>query len=104
MPAPENRGDDRDALLAVAGARIEHVAGPACDLRTRNAAVVSERAGRKAHGMPPSRQELVAALERVARGDRAALGRVYGATALKLYGIVARILRRRDLADDVSQD
>ena len=54
--------------------------------------------------MPVSRQDLVAALQRTARGDRAAFRLVYEATSLKLYGIVVRILGRRDLADEVLQE
>jgi RNA polymerase sigma-70 factor (ECF subfamily) len=54
--------------------------------------------------MPLSRQELVAALERTALGDKAAFELVYKATSLKLYGIVTRILKRRDLADEVLQE
>ena len=54
--------------------------------------------------MPVSRQDLVAALERTARGDKAAFRLVYEATSLKLYGIVVRILGRRDLADEVLQE
>lgn len=54
--------------------------------------------------MPVSRDELVAALQQTARGDRAAFRLVYEATSLKLYGIVVRILGRRDLADEVLQE
>jgi RNA polymerase sigma-70 factor, ECF subfamily len=54
--------------------------------------------------MPVSRQELAAALQRTARGDKAAFRLVYEATSLKLYGIVVRILGRRDLADEVLQE
>jgi RNA polymerase sigma-70 factor (ECF subfamily) len=54
--------------------------------------------------MPVSRQDLVTALEHTARGDRAAFELVYKATSLKLYGIVTRILGRRDLADEVLQE
>jgi RNA polymerase sigma-70 factor (ECF subfamily) len=54
--------------------------------------------------MPVSRQELVAALQGTARGDREAFRTVYTATSLKLYGIVVRILGRRDLADEVLQE
>lgn len=43
-------------------------------------------------------------LMRVAAGDRAAFGAVYAATSAKLYGIVLRILKRRDLADEVLQE
>src|SRR6476620_5839299 len=51
-----------------------------------------------------SREDLVDALERTARGDRAAFEKVYAATAVKLYGIVIRILGRRDLAEDILQE
>jgi RNA polymerase sigma-70 factor (ECF subfamily) len=54
--------------------------------------------------MPVSRQELVEALQRTARGDKAAFRLVYEATSLKLYGIVVRILGRRDLADEILQE
>jgi RNA polymerase sigma-70 factor, ECF subfamily len=40
----------------------------------------------------------------VARQDRAAFGEVYRLTSSKLYGIVLRILHRRDLADEVLQE
>jgi len=39
----------------------------------------------RAPGMP-SRQDLVAALARVAEGERAAWARLYAGTCLKLYG------------------
>lgn len=51
-----------------------------------------------------SRQDLVDALELTARGDQAAFKRVYAATSVKLFGIILRILRRRDLAEDVLQE
>lgn len=47
---------------------------------------------------------LIDDLSRVAAGDRAAYERVYHATSAKLYGIVLRILQRRDLADEVVQE
>lgn len=43
-------------------------------------------------------------LRRVADQDRAAFSALYGATSAKLYGIVLRILKRRDLADEVLQE
>jgi RNA polymerase sigma-70 factor (ECF subfamily) len=49
-------------------------------------------------------QELVWLLATVAKGDRAAFERLYVATRAKLYGIVLRILRRADLADEVMQE
>lgn len=50
---------------------------------------------------PPDLTEL---LRRVATGDRAAFSSLYAATGSKLYGIILRILKRRDLADDVLQE
>lgn len=40
----------------------------------------------------------------MALGDRAAFEMLYAATCKKLYGIVVRIVGRRDVADDVPQD
>ena len=48
--------------------------------------------------------ELVWLLAAVAKGDEAAFERLYVATRAKLYGIVLRILRRSDLAEEVIQD
>jgi RNA polymerase sigma-70 factor, ECF subfamily len=48
--------------------------------------------------------ELVWLLASVAKGDQAAFERLYAATRAKLYGVVVRILRRADLADEVMQD
>ena len=51
-----------------------------------------------------SPQELVWLLAAVAKGDRPAFERLYAATRAKLYGVVLRILRRHDLADEVMQE
>ena len=48
--------------------------------------------------------ELVRLLAAVADGDQAAFERLYAATRAKLYGVVLRILRRADLADEVMQE
>ena len=48
--------------------------------------------------------ELVWLLAAVAKGDRRAFERLYVATRAKLYGVVLRILRRGDLADEVIQE
>jgi RNA polymerase sigma-70 factor (ECF subfamily) len=48
--------------------------------------------------------ELVWLLAATAKGDEAAFERLYAATRAKLYGIVLRILRRADVADDVVQE
>jgi RNA polymerase sigma-70 factor (ECF subfamily) len=54
--------------------------------------------------MAAPRQDLAAALARVARGDRLALEHLYGASSVKLYGIVQRILGRQDWAEAVLED
>jgi RNA polymerase sigma-70 factor (ECF subfamily) len=48
--------------------------------------------------------ELVWLLAAVAKGDEVAFERLYAATRAKLYGVVLRILRRPDLADEVMQE
>ncbi len=48
--------------------------------------------------------ELVWLLAAVAKGDQTAFERLYEATRAKLYGILLRILRRADLADEVMQE
>src|ERR1700736_5341565 len=51
-----------------------------------------------------SSQEFVWLMAAVAKGDRAAFERLYAATRAKLYGVVLRILKRHDLADEVIQE
>ena len=48
--------------------------------------------------------ELVWLLASVAKGDEAAFERLYEATRAKLFGVVLRILRRQDLAEEVIQE
>lgn len=48
--------------------------------------------------------ELERLMSAVAAGDREAFAALYRATSAKLYGVVLRILRRRDLTDDVIQE
>ena len=48
--------------------------------------------------------ELVSLLAAVAKGDETAFEKLYAATCAKLYGVVLRILRRPDLADEVMQE
>jgi RNA polymerase sigma-70 factor, ECF subfamily len=48
--------------------------------------------------------ELVWLLAAVAKGDKAAFERLYGATRAKLYGVLLRILGRPESADDVMQE
>jgi RNA polymerase sigma-70 factor (ECF subfamily) len=54
--------------------------------------------------MSLSRQDLADALQRVANGDKTAFEQVYVATSMKLYGIVIRILRRHEVADEILQE
>jgi RNA polymerase sigma factor (sigma-70 family) len=51
-----------------------------------------------------ARAELVALLDRVARGERAAMRGVYDRTSAKLFGIALRICGEREAAEDVLQD
>ena len=48
--------------------------------------------------------DLVQLLARVAERDRDAFARLYAATSAKLYGIILRISRRRDVADEILQE
>ncbi len=48
--------------------------------------------------------ELVWLLAAVAKGDAAAFERLYDATRAKLYGVLLRILRRPELAEEVMQE
>jgi RNA polymerase sigma-70 factor (ECF subfamily) len=48
--------------------------------------------------------ELIWLLASVAKGDEAAFERLYEATRAKLFGVVLRILRRQDLAEEVIQE
>jgi RNA polymerase sigma-70 factor, ECF subfamily len=54
--------------------------------------------------MTSSATDIVDLLARVANKDSAAFGALYDATSSKLYGIILRILRRRDLSDEVLQE
>jgi RNA polymerase sigma factor (sigma-70 family) len=55
-------------------------------------------------GIEANRSQLVAALARVAGGDRAALQIVYQDTSAKLFGICLRILNDKSEAEDVLQE
>ena len=48
--------------------------------------------------------ELVWLIAAVAKGDEVAFERLYTATRAKLFGVVLRILRRQDLAEEVIQE
>ena len=48
--------------------------------------------------------ELTGLMARIAGGDRAAFASLYDAVSAKLFGTIIRILRRRDVSEDVLQD
>src|SRR3954470_8367281 len=48
--------------------------------------------------------ELVWLLAAVAKGDEAAFERLYRVTRAKLFGVILRILRRQELAEEVIQE
>lgn len=54
--------------------------------------------------MLPTPQHLAELIGRVAQRDRAAFAEVYRATSAKLFGIIVRILVRRDVAEEILQD
>jgi RNA polymerase sigma-70 factor (ECF subfamily) len=54
--------------------------------------------------MPTTPDQLNDLIRRVAAADRVAFSGLYSATSAKLYGIVLRIVKRRDLADEVLQE
>jgi RNA polymerase sigma-70 factor, ECF subfamily len=49
-------------------------------------------------------QRLVALLERIAAGDQSALGQLYDLTSPILYGLLLRMLRQPELAQEALQD
>jgi RNA polymerase sigma-70 factor (ECF subfamily) len=51
-----------------------------------------------------AREALTAALVRSGQGDRAAFRQVYEATAAKLFGVILRICRDREVAEEVLQE
>jgi RNA polymerase sigma-70 factor, ECF subfamily len=53
---------------------------------------------------PTSTSAIADLLRRVAVRDRAAFAALYSATSAKLYGIILRILKRHDLADELLQE
>jgi RNA polymerase sigma-70 factor (ECF subfamily) len=53
---------------------------------------------------PAQAADLIALLARVAERDRSAFSALYAATSAKLWGVVSRILPRKDQAEDVLQD
>jgi RNA polymerase sigma-70 factor, ECF subfamily len=52
----------------------------------------------------PSATTIATLLRRVAAEDQQAFSALYQATSAKLYGVILRILRRRDIADEVLQE
>ena len=54
--------------------------------------------------MVSSSSELITLIDRIGNGDRKAFSEAYTATSAKLYGIVLRILKNRERADDVLQE
>jgi RNA polymerase sigma-70 factor (ECF subfamily) len=54
--------------------------------------------------VPTTARDISEYLARVSRGDRTAFAKLYAATSAKLFGIILRILIRRDLAEEVLQE
>ena len=106
MPSPEDN-DGQCSLVAAPGARIElrsFVDGPRLEpLSEARGRLQACSAGASTACPRPDRISL-----RPCRASPVATGQafelVYAATSLKLYGIVVRIVGRRDLADEVLQE
>jgi RNA polymerase sigma-70 factor, ECF subfamily len=64
----------------------------------------NQRAARVQRSQISTSDDLIRLLQRCAARDRAAFDDLYSATSSKLYGVVFRILNRRDVADDVLQE
>lgn len=73
-------------------------------MRTPNKAAVADIAAGPCGARQVQKEELARAIGAVADGDKAAFALVYAATAAKLFGIIVRIVRRRDVAEDVLQE
>lgn len=54
--------------------------------------------------MSPPASDLADLIARVSAGDQAAFQLLYDRTSAKLYGVILRIVRGRELADEVMQD
>lgn len=54
--------------------------------------------------MRPTASDISELLERLADGDQLAFDPLYSATSLKLFGIVFRILKQREVAEEVLQE
>lgn len=54
--------------------------------------------------MAPAGRDLITLLSLTSSGNSEAFAELYEATHLKLFGIVLRIIRKRDLAEDILQE
>ena len=61
-------------------------------------------AGRKEGTVTDRKAILVQSLTAVAAGDRASLQTVYDMTSAKVFGTIIRIVRRREVAEDLVQE
>jgi RNA polymerase sigma-70 factor (ECF subfamily) len=82
-------------------------------LAQRRISAILRGGGRAAAGAVPTHdaergmkasEDIVELMGRVARRDRAAFAALYRATSAKMFGTALRILRQRDLAEDVLQE
>ena len=64
------------------------------------------QSARLAHIEPASTTAgtVIVLLQRVAARDREAFSALYAATSAKLYGIIVRIVKRREIADEILQE
>ena len=95
-------------LEGAGGSRLATVKVCSVD-RARNQTLNSQ-AGRldasaqRRNGSTKHASALAELLQRVAEHDKASFAELYDATAAKLYGLIFRMVRRRDVSDDILQD
>ena len=75
----------------------------ALDLTSSFNSITGDRRAGWVHPCTP-RDALAASLAGVAHGDIQAFERVYAATSARVYGIVVRLVGRRDIADEILQE
>jgi RNA polymerase sigma-70 factor (ECF subfamily) len=82
---------------------VEPLPAEACDGDDRSVAAPAARRGSHL-AVAPDEAQLAEWIARIAEHDERALGCLYDATLPRVYGLVLRIVRRPDLADEVVED
>jgi RNA polymerase sigma-70 factor (ECF subfamily) len=97
---------------AIAGVEADPISAPTTALAPLRISANVSRGEKPARGVTQRRgarvmragEDIADLMARVARKDRAAFAELYRATSAKMFGTALRILRRRDLAEDILQE